>query len=450
MHSTTIKDGFNRKIELSFDSHLTPFGGLVPALHHLEKIGFKKRLESKLAPTLPTPKATKRGNPYALFDMIWQRLSALIAGREDLNDHDDLGADAVFRAATGLERIASCSTLCRFENKITQETIDAGNEFLQEMYLSYGTRRKVIIIDVDNTPVELFGNQEGRKFNGHYKCNCYLPLIAFIDGFPVGVYNGTEDGRATMLRVFRPLVKKLQARMPGVVLLLRADAGFNNVQLIDMCEELGIYYLIGLPKNPKITKMLRELEPEFVETFNRCCDNCKVIRQLGEIEDYEAETWSGPRRVISRDVWNEKDDEWDPRFIQTNIPKEYDKKCGNLWEKTAKDLYDSLYCQRGTDEQFNQEFKVQAHGARASAHRFITNSYRMLLGALTQLALRMLRTNFFKKSSPWHGCTLRKFRAAFIAVPAIVRKLKTKLQITISPGSTPETDLKSFWRVLPT
>ena len=44
-------------------------------------------------------------------------------------------------------------------------------------------------ISVDNTQVELYGHQEGLKFDGHYRCNrncnCCLPLLAFIDGFPV-------------------------------------------------------------------------------------------------------------------------------------------------------------------------------------------------------------------------------------------------------------------------
>ena len=111
--------------------------------------------------------------------------------------------------------LASCSTLCRFERKIPEELLDKGNEFLRNFFLRHGPRKKVLIIDVDNTPVETHGFQEGRKFNGHYDCNCYLPLLAFIEGYPIGVYNGTIDGRKRMLEVLRPLVESIRAERPN-------------------------------------------------------------------------------------------------------------------------------------------------------------------------------------------------------------------------------------------
>ena len=126
-----------------------------------------------------------------------------MAGYEDLNDHDVLHKDEGFRLALG-SNIASCPTLCRFERQIIEKTIDKGNEFLRDFYLKHGSRKKVVIIDVDNTPVETFGFQEKQYFNGHYNCKCYLTLLAFIDGYPVGVYNGTTDGRKKMLDVLQP------------------------------------------------------------------------------------------------------------------------------------------------------------------------------------------------------------------------------------------------------
>ena len=43
-----------------------------------------------------------------------------------------------------------------------------------------------------------------------------------------------------------PLVECIRAERPNTVILLRADSGFSNTALIDLCNELGIYYLIGL------------------------------------------------------------------------------------------------------------------------------------------------------------------------------------------------------------
>lgn len=64
---------------------------------------------------------------------------------------------------------------------------------------------------------------------------------------------------------------------------------------------------------------------------------------------------------------------------QTNIPKEDNQKCSDLWKKDAEDLYNLVYCQRCLAEQYNQEFKAQTFGQRVNSSRYLTNSYRILL-----------------------------------------------------------------------
>lgn len=122
------------------------------------------------------------------------------------------------------------------------------------MYFRYGNKRKYIFIDVDNTPVELFGHQENVKFNGHYRCNCYLPLLAFIDGFSIGVFNETQDGRKTMIRVFESMIQRIRLHNLQAIITLKADTGFNSKDLIKLCEKLGCYYLIGLSPNNRIKR----------------------------------------------------------------------------------------------------------------------------------------------------------------------------------------------------
>lgn len=424
INSTQIRDGFGRELRVMRGK--TPIiknAGLLPIQYWLTNRHFFEKLEKYLGPTLQDLRkpTSARANVFSNMALIKQRFLALMAGYEDLNDHDALAMDDGFRAAVGGE-LASCSTLCRFERSIPQETIDKGNEFLRDFYLQHGTRKKTIIIDVDNTPVETFGLQEGRKFNGHYDCNCYLPLLAFIDGYPIGVYNGTIDGRKRMLEVLKPMVDAIKAKRPDTVILLRADSGFNNTALIDLCDELGIYYLIGLAQNKSLIKRLETWDPEFIKVLRQPECIGDVLSHIGEIRDYQAQSWSGPRRIIVRDFWNATRREWDVRFIQTNIPHEDNGKCRNLWKLTSEQLYNMLYCQRGLAEQYNQEFKVQAFGSRVSSTRLLTNSFRMLLAALCQAAFRYLRSNFFRKGTPWHKSTLTRFRRECVQISAIVIK----------------------------
>lgn len=449
MHSTDIRDAFGRSIELHNDSHITAVGGLCAAVHQLQRCGVMSELHRCLDPVLPD-----RGQAgkvcYSAAQFLQMRLLALMVGREDLNDTQTLAEDVGFTMAWGRKDLPSTATLCRFERKIDSRGIKAGNQFLLDMYFRFGFKRKYIYIDVDNTPVPLHGHQELVKFNGHYGCNCYLPLLAFIDGFPVAVFNGNEDGRKVMAAQFRQMVERIREHCPKSIIILRADSGFNSRALIDLCEELGCYYVIGLAPNTKLKAMLNDWEPEFVDVFRRSPRvGGNLLRHYGELDDYQAESWSGPRRVIVRDYWDDERREWDPRFIQTNIPREADGRCGNLWQLTAHALYDQVYCQRGMAEKYNQEFKAQAFGARASSTRFLTNSYRMLLAAVCQLFYRILRSCFFTKQSSWRSSGLTSFRNAFVSVPALLVEFKSKVKIHLNLSSLKHQDISRFWSIAP-
>jgi len=99
--------------------------------------------------------------------------------------------------------------------------------------------------------------------------------------------------------------------MTNTVILLRADSGFSNTALIDLCNELGIYYLIGLAKNKALIKRLENWDPEFIKVLRQPESIGDVLSHIGEIRDYKAQSWTGPRRVIVRDFWNDVRREWD-------------------------------------------------------------------------------------------------------------------------------------------
>ena len=113
---------------------------------------------------------------------------------------------------------------------------------------------------------------------------------------------------------------------------MRADSGFNSAALIELCEELKIYYVIGLAKNKNLLKRLEQWQPESVKILQHQNDAGNVLAHIGEIHDYQAKGWKEPCRIIVRDYWNDQRREWDVRFIQTNIPKEDNQKCSVLWK----------------------------------------------------------------------------------------------------------------------
>lgn len=447
MYSTCIRTSCGKSVSIETDTHVSAFGGLMAVTHHLRNCGVLDKVYDTLLPTLPD-RGQQGKVKHSAKDLLTQRLMGLMVGKEDLCDTDQLAADPGFMLAIGRNRLASTATLSRFEQKVEQSTLDAGNALLLDMYFRFGNLSKYVYIDVDNTPVELHGYQEKVKFNGHYMCNCYLPLLAFINGFPVGVYNGNEDGRATVVAHLRGIVDRIRKRRPDAIIILRADSGFNGTELIDLCEDLGCYYLIGLAPNKALLRRLEVWDPQFMEVVRRPpVLGGTLLRHIGEIDDYQANSWTGPRRVIVRDYFDDERQQWDPRFIQTNIPSESDGKCGKLWRLSARELYENVYCERGSAEKSNQEFKKQAFGARASSTRFLTNSYRMLLAALCMLFYKILRTCFFTKATPWYSATLKAFREHFITTPAVVENKRSRISLRMNLSRWSTSDIQRFWRI---
>jgi hypothetical protein len=55
---------------------------------------------------------------HSLESMLRQRIYGLALGYEDLNDHDSLRKDLLWQTAAERDQeLASCSTLCRLENR---------------------------------------------------------------------------------------------------------------------------------------------------------------------------------------------------------------------------------------------------------------------------------------------------------------------------------------------
>ena len=127
-----------------------------------------------------------------------QRIFGLVLGYEDLNDHDELRKDPVFKTLAGklapvlrsnCEALAGKSTLNRVEHTPERHSekykkIDCDQHrsircwsisFLRRMR---GAPRE-IVLDFDNTDIPLHGMQEVRFYHAYYDEYCYLPLYVF-------------------------------------------------------------------------------------------------------------------------------------------------------------------------------------------------------------------------------------------------------------------------------
>src|SRR5262245_40939155 len=134
---------------------------------------------------------------HSVETLVAQRVHALALGCEDLNDHDDLRADAVLRLISdtlepkraNVDVLAGKSTLNRLEtppergdpryHKISLDAAAMDAVFWRLYVGAHRTPPKRVTLDLDATDAPLHGNQEGRFFHGYYRNYCYLPLYIF-------------------------------------------------------------------------------------------------------------------------------------------------------------------------------------------------------------------------------------------------------------------------------
>jgi hypothetical protein len=105
----------------------------------------------------------------------------LALGYEDLNDHDFLRKDLLWQTASErTEELASCSTLCRLENRAGRKEAWLIQQILFDQLVgSFESAPSEVLLDLDCTDDRVHGLQEGRHFHGYYSDFCFLPLYVF-------------------------------------------------------------------------------------------------------------------------------------------------------------------------------------------------------------------------------------------------------------------------------
>jgi len=293
--------------------------------------------------------------------LIAQRITAIVLGYEDLNDHQELRTDPVLQLGAGItpepeQPLASPPTLCRLENRVDRASLVRIAEVLVDQFLAaHPTPPEHLILDFDATDDPVHGGQEGRFFHGYYDHHCFLPLYVFCgDELLVSYLRPSNiDASKHARAVLELLVRKLRAAWPEVKLTIRGDSGFCRWRLMRWCDSHGIGYVLGLAKNPVLERAAID---EIARAQRQFQQTGRPQRLFGSFA-YAASTWDRPRRVIVKAEHNAQGA--NPRFVVTNVPGD------------PRELYDDVYCQRGEMENRIKEQQLDLFADRTSCHRFL-------------------------------------------------------------------------------
>jgi len=317
--------------------------------------------------------------------ILAQRIFAMAAGYEDLNDHQALRNDSLLTILTDRrlkcgqkadDPLSSPPTLCRLENRITRADLVRMSKVLVEQFIaSHSVPPAELVLDFDATDDAVHGNQEGRFFHGYYDHYCFLPLYVTCGQQLLAAYlrPANIDGAKHSRAILKLLVARFRQAWPNVKIIFRADSGFCRWRMMRWCDRHGVDYIIGLAKNKVLKGRARRSMVQARWDYRKT----GLKQRLFEEFHYAAGTWDRPRRVIAKAEHSSQGE--NPRFLVTTLAGE------------AQRLYDELYCKRGDAENRIKEQQLGLFADRTSCHDFLANQFRVLLSAAAYVLVETLR-----------------------------------------------------------
>lgn len=371
----------SKKVEGNFNGGLiTSDAGVLLLRQAEQKIGLLKKLSSCI-----TDSRHKSYTKHTIETQLKQRVFAIACGYEDVNDHNELRKDAMFKIAVDKRsrdsNLASPPTICRMENTITRkELVEIAKVFVENFIASFRKAPKELILDFDATDTTLHGNQEGRFFHGYYDSYCYLPLNVWCEQQLLVSYLriANQDQATHAWAILSLLVKRLRREWPGIRIIFRGDSGFCRHKMLDWCDTHKVEYIVGIARNNRLNEIANKPIRLSVELFKEKGQKVQVYDEIY----YGAKTWKYERRIIVKAEQLTQGE--NIRYVATNMQKE-----------NPEDIY-KLYTQRGDMENRIKEHQSDLFADRTSCHKFLSNQFRIILASCAYILLEYIRRTALK------------------------------------------------------
>ena len=367
----------NKNFKISFDGgNLSSDGGLLLMKEFMHKFGIPALLREKFK-TTDKSLARKHKDADNLLQIICQILGAYFTD----DTADALNNDPVFTSVLEKDTLASQPTLSRFYNRLDEKTIDRLDEINRVILKrAYSIQKpEHILLDIDTTLLNGYGNQEGVCFNYHYQANGYHPFICFdsMTGDLIGTQlrGGSDYCCKNVSDFLEPILNEYLNEYPDTAVFLRGDSGFATDELYSLCESHGTSYAIRLKENGVLRKLASEIESELEDlTAENMVDYAVVY---GEFL-YRAKSWDYPRRVVCKIEKPAGQMLHLYTFVVTNM----DSSAGELI---------AFYCKRGNMENMIKECKNGFDFGAVSSSTMLVNANRLKIHMLAYNIFNLFR-----------------------------------------------------------
>ncbi len=402
-----------RNITANFDGgHITSDAGSLL----LREIDHHLGLTDAAAKCIPDDRQQSKVK-HSVTNMLKQRVYGLCLGYEDLNDHNNLRNDIALQTACSTDlALASSSTLCRYESKSSRKMLfDIHKVIFEQFIQSFKSVPYELVLDFDATDSTIYGNQQGRFYQGYYGDYCFLPLYVFCQDQLLISYlrPANQDPALHAWAILSLLVKGIRKHFPNTKIVFRGDCGFCRHKIFNWCEKHSVDYIVGLPKNKRLEHQFDLLNSAAEYSYKY---TNKKSRMFSE-GYYQAGSWKRKRRVIAKCEYTEKGSNF--RLIVTSLRNDPQR------------LYDHKYCARGDMENRIKEQQLGLFADRTSASLWWSNQFRLLLSGLAYILLNALRKTCLNKTI-LQKAYVSTIRNKLLKVAAVVIRNTRSIKLFIS------------------
>ena len=242
--------------------NLTPYGGLLPVVTMLEKLGFQSLVEQTL---------TSQRIPRAmdLYRFMLGIVLGLYIGFPRLNQLRFIARDPILTGILKVTKLPVQSTFWRFVNglhlNVARQILTVMRILRERVWAAANVKLETVTIDTDTTVHTLYGQQMGgrKSYNPKNKGKkSYQPMLTFIAETREYVWGELRNGdRPSGKQIGDHLRSVRTALPPGVKQIYgRADSGFYCQAAVEGYEQIDARFVICARKTARLVEELRQAE----------------------------------------------------------------------------------------------------------------------------------------------------------------------------------------------